>query len=468
MKKILFVAISATLLAAGCQKTEIINSVNPNGTPSMTFTTGISKLTKSAVATGTENLENQGFVLSAVCAYEDIYTTDKEFNDYYDKLNNTAFTHDGSNWAISTGQSYFWPGTGRDLVFFAISSSQKENGVQKYKVPTIAPNDFGINGVPSTENGLCESVTVSNYVITDYTVVKPTYEKVGAENVKVGDQAGADDDLMVADVVIQDQDEMPSSGAKNRVDLFFNHTLSKVEFVFSTNKDTESTYPVVVKSVTVEDVVKTADLTITVDLADRISDNTYDWNADDNQKTYAVGDDANTETYTIDYDLSLTSDEQTYATWLVIPQSLEEKMVSITYTIGDASSNTPKQFTSVWPLYAKGLDAWNINQYVRYKVNLSPNLITFNPVVEKDWNGAVTYDPSTGNKLSEEFSYKVTKVGEDEAADNTVITIDQKGAKIAVNDTTTAADGIYTLVDGTVVTIASKIVTAVTLPNTEN
>lgn len=396
MKKILFVALAATLLAAGCQKTEIINSVNPNGTPSMTFSTEIAKLTKSAIANGTANLQAQGFVLSAVCAYEDIYTTgETEFNSYYDELDNTAFSYKDEKWSISTEESYFWPGKGRDLVFFAISSSQKATDVQMYKVPTIVANGFGITGETSDENGLCESVTVSNYVIQDYTVVKPTYIKEAAENVEVGDQTGADDDLMVADVVIQDQDETPLYGEKNRVDLFFNHTLSKVEFVFSTNEGTENTYPVVVKSVTVEDVVKTADLTITVDLTNRISNNIYDWNADDAQKTYAVADNANAETYTIDYDLSLTSGEKPYATWLVIPQSLENKMVSITYTIGDGSGKEPKEFTSVWPLYAEGLDAWNINQYVRYKVNLSPNLITFNPVVEKEWEEPKSVNPST-------------------------------------------------------------------------
>ena len=37
MKKILFVAFAATLLAASCQKTEIINPVSPNGEPAMSF-----------------------------------------------------------------------------------------------------------------------------------------------------------------------------------------------------------------------------------------------------------------------------------------------------------------------------------------------------------------------------------------------------------------------------------------------
>ena len=44
MKKILFLAASAILLAAGCQKTEVLNQAI--GDP-MTFSTGMGKLTKA-------------------------------------------------------------------------------------------------------------------------------------------------------------------------------------------------------------------------------------------------------------------------------------------------------------------------------------------------------------------------------------------------------------------------------------
>jgi amino acid transporter len=54
MKKIFYVALSATLLAAGCQKTEVLN---PVGEPTMTFTTGMGKLTK---AVGTADAEAAG------------------------------------------------------------------------------------------------------------------------------------------------------------------------------------------------------------------------------------------------------------------------------------------------------------------------------------------------------------------------------------------------------------------------
>lgn len=81
MKRILFVALSATLLAAGCQKTEIINPVNSNV---MTFSTNMSKLTKAgqqdAEKTGEVNLQEQNFRVWAYCAYEDQNTTAVEMN----------------------------------------------------------------------------------------------------------------------------------------------------------------------------------------------------------------------------------------------------------------------------------------------------------------------------------------------------------------------------------------------------
>ena len=78
---------------------------------------------------------------------------------------------------------------------------------------------------------------------------------------------------------------------------------------------------------------------------------------------------------------------QIYSTWLVIPQDITDKMVSITYTIGDKDiSNDAKEFTTVWPLTTTALTAWNRNQYIKYTVTLSPHKITFAPTVGDDWN----------------------------------------------------------------------------------
>ena len=458
MKKILFVAISATLLVAGCQKTEIINSVNPNGTPEMTFTTGISKLTKSAVATGTENLQAQGFVLSAVNAYQDT-PSNRYFNDIYDGLENKQFTYEDGAWTYG-GDSYFWPGKDRDLVFFAISSAQTEekevNGenvkVQKYQVPEIV-----LTGTENNEGKTYDNVTVTNFAIKGYTVTTPNYTNSEKPI------SGADDDLMVADVVIKNQ-ESESNGVKGQVDLAFNHTLSKVEFVFSTNPQTAVKYPVVINSIAVNKVVKTADLTIGVNFketADK-ADNEYDWGASEDNVSYATATPDNSESYTVTYDLPLTAAEQTYATWLVIPQDLTDKTVTISYTIKDATNATSKdkEFVSVWPLKVDNLvDAWKINQYVKYKVNLSPNLITFNPYLDSDWGSAVSVDPSTGKEATD-LTYAEIIVGEnhyyhvgDLKEDSQVFELENGAYKLTTATSIQLTDKTITLEDGVVTEI---------------
>lgn len=459
MKKILFVALAATLLAAGCQKTEIINPVNPDGTPAMTFSTGIGKLTKSATAPGVENLQTQNFVLSAVNAYEDV-PSGRLFNDYYDDLDNKQFTYENGAWVIDGGDSYFWPGKDRDLVFFAISSNQKkeDNKTQKYAVPAIVKDGFGL---AKDASGV---VSVRNYVIKDYTVIAPSY----TENSTV---PGADDDLMIADVVKKNQDSQSATSVKGQVDLAFNHTLSKVEFVFSTNPQTSATYPVVINSIVVNDVVKKADLTIgvTFNETEDEADNEYDWDAANAEATYATAvkeeGKVNCENYEVTYDLPLTAAEQTYATWLVIPQDLTDKTVTITYTIQDAQNSTskPKEFVSVWPLKVDNLvDAWEINNYVKYKVNLSPNIITFNPYLDKDWNDVVNVDPSTGTTPDQISFSSITAT--DQKSYHFVGTELKVGlevfelvdAKYVLTQATSieTATNIYTLVNGVVTAIA--------------
>lgn len=399
MKKVLFVAIIATLIAVGCEKTEIIN---PNLGTEIMFSPELGKLTK-AEGDKDATLKAQGFKVSAINAYEDLYTTTTtEFNTVYREMDNLEFKYndgkDGTTagWALKNGQSYFWPGTGKDLVFLAVSS--KTPTVQ---IPEIGTGGFGIGGdavsVNGNPTGAYNNITVNNFTIPNFTVTPPSYVKDAGEH--LGDQTGADDDLMVANVVIQNQDDNQEQGVeKGQVELDFSHTLSKVQFVFTTN--TTPDYPVTVNKVVIEDVINKATLGVGVTFAgeSRTSTNTYDWSPSVENKTAVdylaqKDDDAqNYEDFVIDYNLSLSKDsELTYATWLVIPQSLEGKMVSITYTITDTNNNSaPSVFTSVFPLYTNDLIAWSRNQYVRYKINLSPNLITFNPVVSEDWQA---FDP---------------------------------------------------------------------------
>ena len=121
MKKILFVALGATLLAAGCQKTEIINQVPGDA---MTFTTAMSKLTK-AVGTadadqtnGLLNLQAQDFKVWTYKAFTDEVNVD-EPGDVYDEMEALDVTY-GTQW--TTTKDYYWPGTDKSLDFFAVST----------------------------------------------------------------------------------------------------------------------------------------------------------------------------------------------------------------------------------------------------------------------------------------------------------------------------------------------------------
>ena len=81
MKKILFVALGATLLAVGCQKTEIINRVGDR----IGFTSEMGKLTKSvgtatANGEGEDNLKAQDFNIWAYYVADDANTTADDTN----------------------------------------------------------------------------------------------------------------------------------------------------------------------------------------------------------------------------------------------------------------------------------------------------------------------------------------------------------------------------------------------------
>ena len=123
MKKILFVAASAILLAAGCQKTEVLNQAV--GDP-MTFSTGMAKLTKSATADGLTNLGTQDFQVWAYTAYTDKLNL-VELGAIYEKINGikvdyTPAAPGSSSATCTTANEYYWPGKDLKLDFFAISS----------------------------------------------------------------------------------------------------------------------------------------------------------------------------------------------------------------------------------------------------------------------------------------------------------------------------------------------------------
>ena len=371
MKKILFVALAATLLAAGCQKTEIIN---PVGEPSMSFTTGMNKLTKATtVADGTTNLQTQDFSVWAYAAFEDENTTATEMDNIYDHIENLAVTYDETKQGWTTDKEYYWPGVGKDLCFYAVSA----------KGSWLRPTE-GTAPVTVTP-GANPSMTIANFTV---------------------DAANPNEDLMVADFIQQNQKE-------KAVALNFHHALSKVEFVFKTNApatgSTEEAPKVFVQNVKVAGMANVGTLTVTPEAPATPEqqaegdENAYvptvklahlDWGAtatgnvlfSDNWDAAATDFPADIEKVDTENDygtnaLQLTTEPQKFTTWLMLPQSIEGKKVEITYVINK------RQFKSIFALETSSLKNWACNQYIKYTIVLAPNVISFNPSVE-DWDTA--------------------------------------------------------------------------------
>ena len=387
MRKILFVALGATLLAAGCQKTEIINPVNPTGQPALSFTTDLGKLTKAvgtadADSDGMVNLKAQDFRVWAYADYEDPNTTTVELDNIYDKMANLNIGYSEKEVTTDEGKTmvgswapakeYYWPGVGKDLRFFAVSGVAlgEDLSATSVVVPTITRTTTVVTSDdPNTESN--EEVTETNVAM-----------KLEVKDFVVN-HAAPNADLMVADFVHQNQ-------ANKEVALKFRHALAKVEFLFNTLADSDA--KVYVQNLKVEKVMTKSTLTVTENAGDdkATKPTVFTWATptieqtfeDDYKGTAAVPEDTERLDATVALDMTareLTTTAENFCTWLVMPQTISTLQVKITYVIGK------RQFESIFPLAATNLTAWGANQYVRYTITLAPNKISFNPSVE-EWD----------------------------------------------------------------------------------
>lgn len=379
MKKIFFVAIAATLLAAGCQKTEVLNQVNPVDGTSMTFAPNLGKLTKaSAEGEGMANLKDQDFRLWAYYKADDVNKEGDQTNQVYDKMSNIIISDASGEWKANT--THFWPGKGKYLKFFAISAD---------------PATYGNGeGITATESKVSINEDRNQMTVEDFTVIP----------------SAPDTDLMVADYVEAKQKETDTES--NTVNFTFRHALTKVQFSF---RNSEPTMPVYVQQMYVEEVNTKADLTVNVvngktemawgtpevsaifagdyapaegttlePLVATTAENISDWNT-------AVALDAadNITNY-----MELTKEYKPFTTWLVIPQDVfkadtKDLKVTIAYVIKSATET--RQFISSFSLgTATIVPAWGQNQYVKYNINLTPNIIGFDATV-------APWDETSGN-----------------------------------------------------------------------
>lgn len=389
MKKTFFVALAATVMTVGCQKTELLNGTTG---PALSFTTVMNKLTKAqgtvdAENKGQKNLEAQDF---SVWAYADpqsdfaSVTVVNATTKIYDGIENLhvdckrahtdAIVGNGTNenpqtpaveaiW--KTAKEYYWPGENKNLRFFAVSADGS------WLRPTATGSTCPVTIDYATPSLLVEDFEVKAAPVMDgETVVK----------------TAANEDLMVADFIKQNQDDKV-------VDLTFRHTLSKVEFIFKTlAAENGATAPDVwVQSLSVAGMKYKGDLNVTPKDATAA---TIQWN-------FAWTPDPATTTFTDDWTgiatyldgtdattiadataMKLTTSPQTFTTWLMIPQGItSDSKVSITYVINK------RQFTSIFPLNGDSnttISSWSCNQHIKYNVVLAPNTISFSPTVQ-DW-----------------------------------------------------------------------------------
>ena len=393
MKKILFVAASAILLAAGCQKTEVLNQAV--GDP-MTFSTGMAKLTKSATADGYQNLDTQDFQVWAYTAYNDDLNGVQPGHIYED-INGISVDYDNQAKSCTTDEDYYWPGSGLKLDFFAISSANPLTTASS-AVPADETGDGTDDGTTGSDNTGNENPT------TDFTVsFENPGQAIGQRKMKLTGysvtaattDAGADDDLMVADFVRQDQ--AMGTPAKS-VSLNFHHALSKVRFKFITTKDNTTKEIVTVKSLKVEGLKIKGDLTVTekgTTPDNTTGKNTVELTWDNKSGNATFG--KTFTNFTLDTDTEWEKTKTYHATWLVLPQTIDNVNVEIEYSIKNTETSKIVEDKRLFPLTRKasgeGEDAvsafneWGINKITTYTINISPNKISFNPSVE-DWDTA--------------------------------------------------------------------------------
>ena len=404
MKRIFFVAIAATFLAASCQKTEVIN---PVGGPSMSFTTGMSKLTKApnpnavdAENKGQRNLEFQHFSVWAYVNPDDDFSTNKHnvsSDGIYDGMRNilveckTPYVEEvkddpateGTDEARpevpgvwKTNKEYYWPGNNKNLRFFAVSADPA------WIRPTAAGATCPV--VPD--------YTAPSLTINDFEVGGADVDDDAAKVVK----KDANEDLMIADFVEQNQ-------SKTDIELTFRHALAKVEFVFKTIASTDPNKPapdVWVQSLEVAGMQYKGDLVANLSATDRTK-----WSLEWERETATaafIDDYVGVATYPSDADADVIADPtamklevepKTFTTWLMMPQPITaDSKVNITYVINK------RKFTAIFQLNGDKnttINAWEPNQHIKYTVVLAPNTISFIPSIE-DWTPTIDVDPENG------------------------------------------------------------------------
>lgn len=383
MKKILFLAVSAVLLAAGCQKTEIQNEAK---TP-IGFSSQMGKLTKADAPNAEHsgqyrNLYEQNFkVWGYFATANDInYDLNELYLEGVQVKGRETSTTDSYTWY--TEDIYYWPGKDKELDIYAVSSW--ENADQGYAL-TLADTQYPNNNIAI--DPVNRTLTVKDFVV----------------------KSSADNDLMVAPMIRQDQDDA------KEVKPAFQHALTKVLVKFMRAGE----YPVYVVSAKTSPIKSKATLTVTnteptSTTGPKVSTATLSWGEQSIPEEYSAqcGDTfveipnvvghAEKTTFT-GVELKIEDGEAipvTFGSWLLLPQEkdatvadsdpLADVYLDVEYIV--AGNYILQRFM----LKAGTVDEWKKNQQTTYNVTISPDDITFVPDV-KDWSSDKTQTDEFAN-----------------------------------------------------------------------
>lgn len=352
-------AIAASLLATGCQKTYVIDEVR---TP-IGFSTEVGKQTKAIVDNSQTYLDNQPF---GVFAYGVVGTpgentvTDGKWNSSFaitDKntvMDNVKITKQAGVWKAASG-AYYWPNDSHTtLSFFAYSpySIKADSSAD----PAVTAEGMGVTPTFSAANGI---------QLTDYTHVN--YQGTKAV------------DFMVAETL--DQKYNANSTTNGEVSIKFAHRMSQIIFKVAKAAGLGDDITMKLQSLEMLSINNKADYKDKVTSSENPGS---EWTCKTGTANYPVFQYSSTEPQVPEMDIDEAGCELDAVT--MIPQTIvggenpPQQQVKIVYTIsGTGLAN--ETVTKTFNLYTDGLQKWDANQKITYKITIGMNQITFNPLV---------------------------------------------------------------------------------------
>lgn len=424
MKKIFFMAVSAVLLAAGCQKTEIQNEVLPK----IGFDTHMGKLTKADAPDAGHsnryaNLNAQGFMVWGYFATEgdlnykvgDLYLGNPDGSG----IKVTATNHDDLKGETTTwttnGGTYYWPGKNKELNIYAVSLNEDTE------------NNYGDVSIENSKSELTINFEVNG---------------------------SADNDLMVAPMITQDQDD------DEYVRPEFTHALAKVLVNFKKSPLAGDSRIYIISAKT-SPIANAGTLTVSnkplgeneTFLSKNVTWSSHGGNMvfTDEYKDKTLYpkeiidlpvDYGNPHAVELVYDIKENESDDNvpvpvdFASWLLIPQDINNTTLEVEYIVDDMYINQS------FELCTDAVPTWGKNTQTTYNVTIAPDYITFTPVVE-DWIDGGDHDRG-------EFpEYSVSA----KAADESEVTLYYNGdlkenTAVYVKDEINyvkATDGVYTI-----------------------